>query len=246
MKHFTGIILVTGLCTLVSCSSPPEKLAEKIVKASGGQKAWDNSRYFQFTFRVDRSDGKSFDRKHYWDRYSGNYRVEYTDKEQNPVIVLFNTGTKNGQVFINGVRTATDTLASKHLERAYRLFINDTYWLVSPLKLEEPGVNSEELPEEPVGKTNCRVLHIWFNSGTGLTPGDQYWFYADKHTGEVVRWKYLLQDESDTTFVDWGPYKELGGLKLPVIKTARDKSFRISFPDAAVLKDINPDLFDKP
>ncbi len=76
------------------------------------------------------------------------------------------------------------------LERAYGRFINDTYWLLMPVKMMDPGVTRTYVADSSMGGMD--VLRLSFDA-VGLTPGDQYWVYVDKNTGRVERWAFLLQ-----------------------------------------------------
>ena len=47
--------------------------------------------------------------------------------------------TRDGRAWLKGKELAGDE-AKKHLEQAYAAWVNDTYWLLMPYKLKDPGV----------------------------------------------------------------------------------------------------------
>src|SRR5688500_18875209 len=132
--------------------------------------AWEKARYFAFTFNVER-EGKiaaSFPQR--WDRYIGDYRVSGKDQKGDDFLVIMNVNTKQGRAWKNG-ELVTDN--AEMLALGYRRFINDTYWLLMPLKSMDPGVNREAAGERADACGQIRdVVKLSFDTGVGLTPGD--------------------------------------------------------------------------
>ena len=232
---------------LISCSATQTKqqVFDKIWKAVGGKSKLDKSRYFQFDFAVERDGKASIPRRHIWDRYTGDYRLETVDDTGKKTVALFNVNSKAGNVYVDGV-LQRDTTADNLIKKAYAAFINDTYWLMAPLKLQDDGVNTQLQANETVDGKTCNVLHINFDK-VGLTPGDQYWLYVNGKTGEIIRWKFLLQTQTKESVFNWSPYLDLGnGLKLSTKKTNIDGQTTIYFPVAKILKKVDKDIFLKP
>ena len=232
---------------LISCSATQTKqqVFDKIWKAVGGKSKLDKSRYFQFDFAVERDGKASIPRRHIWDRYTGDYRLETVDDTGKKTVALFNVNSKAGNVYVDGV-LQRDTTADNLIKKAYAAFINDTYWLMAPLKLQDDGVNTQLQANETVDGKTCNVLHINFDK-VGLTPGDQYWLYVNGKTGEIIRWKFLLQTQTKESVFNWSPYQDLGnGLKLSTKKKKIDGQTTIYFPVAKILKKVDKDIFLKP
>ena len=184
-----------------------DTLALRVYEASGGPAAWHSLSYLRFNFTVARGGERQRTVRHFWDRRTGDYRVEQRGPGAESYVVLFNVNTREGQGYWQG-----DTLEAKsnteQLEDAYRRFINDTYWLLAPFKLFDPGVNRTYAPDSSDEATEA--LHLSFGD-VGLTPGDQYWLFIDKGTGRLVRWTYVLESDGPETpprsFV-WDDYEE--------------------------------------
>ena len=154
-----------------------DSLAFRALEASGGEMAFRSMPYLRFNFGVPPRSP----RRHLWDKMTGDYRLEY-DRGDTTFVVLFNTETQEGAAFANG-EPVSDAL--QRVESAYSAFINDTYWLLMPVKMLDPGVYREVVPDSSTAEH--AVVRLWFDE-VGLTPGDTYYVWVDRETGMVDRW----------------------------------------------------------
>lgn len=234
------IALLSGCVT----GQTKEDVIEKVWDAAGGKKTWKNSRFLTFAFAPEKDGKIVFKRSHLWDRYTGDYRFESKTASNQTLLVLFNVNNQKGKSFING-KPLSDSLNAVEIKKAYGYFINDSYWLLAPLKLEDPGVSVTLENQEDIEGTLCDVLHLNFDK-VGITPGDQYWLYVDSKSGLVKRWKFLLQDSDEPGVFNWTTYKDLGGgLKLSTRKENINENNAITFPVASVLISVEPEKFTK-
>src|SRR5439155_2588311 len=98
-------------------------------------------------------------------------QVDRTDPSGAPYAVYFNVNTKQGKAFVNG-KLAEGEESDKLVKSAYARFINDTYWLLAPWKIFDPGVHLSYDGEKPCpGGGMCDVLKLSFDN-VGLTPKD--------------------------------------------------------------------------
>ena len=124
-----------------STDAKAQEVAEKLMKALGGQANWDKARYLRFDFVVEREGKVASTVKHLWDRYSGRYRVEGTTGEKEAYVVLFeDINARKGRGFSQRQSRQGEDL-QKLLDMGYGRFINDTYWLLMPFKWNDPGVH---------------------------------------------------------------------------------------------------------
>lgn len=239
-----GFLVLTNPNNLHRPLEEKEDVLVKVWNAIGGKSAFEKSRYFRFDF-IYESEGKVISvRRHLWDRYTGDYRLERTGNDGKKMIVLFNTNSQVGQSYVDGMVETIDSMNTKNVKRAYATFINDTYWLINPAKLQDPGVNVSLLDNETVDGIECNVLGLTFGNDIGLTPQDQYWLYVNRVSGEIVRWKYKLQNSTSTGEWKWESYRDIGGMKLSIKKVTLDGKTNISFPNAKILESVNTELFE--
>lgn len=162
------------------------RLAAASLEAMGGAEAYDKTRYLSWVFF-----GRRF---HVWDKHTGNIRIEYDNNK----VVLMNIHDKKGRAWENGVEiTDTDELA-KRMDWGYKTWINDSYWLVMPYKLRDPGVNLAYTRDDQMSDgNNAYVLTMTFND-VGVTPENKYEVFISKDTMLVSEFAYYAKAENDT------------------------------------------------
>lgn len=222
-------------------SLPPREIASRAINVMAGS-AWEKARYFSFSFNVER-DGKiavSYPQR--WDRYTGDYRVSGKDREGHEFDIRMNVNTRQGTALLDG-KPAADP--KELLERGYRRFINDTWWLLMPLKMLDPGTRLESagVKQDECGLSHD-VLKLSFEQGVGLTPGDQYWIWISRDSGLVDRWEMLLQDSKDErpTVVFLREYGRYANLILSTLKE-EDNGIKIKFTDLVVSSEVPAGAF---
>lgn len=177
-----------------------DTLARAAYDAMGGPQVWERVRFLRFDFGPEQNGRPSPSRRrHLWDRTTGDYRLE-VGRGDSLYVVLFNTQTKAGQAFQSPSRTDTAAFApvpserqQGWIDRAYRAFINDTYWLLQPTKLFDPGVVRSYAADS--SGSGRQVLALAF-AGVGLTPGDRYWLYFDAGRALPSAWRFHLQGDA--------------------------------------------------
>ncbi len=216
----------------VAAASPSDaralELAEQVMAALGGQEAWDRTRYLRFDFAVERETGP-FVRSHTWDKWSGRYRLEGVEQDGTPYVVLMNVGTRDGDAWKGGARLEGEE-EKKYLERGYGAWVNDTYWLLMPYKLRDPGVILTYAGEDASEGGSWDKLHLAFDK-VGLTPRDQYWVWVNRTSRLVDRWDFVLKGEKTppTTFL-WRDWRKVGHVMLAAERVNAKDNRTISFP----------------
>jgi hypothetical protein len=187
-----------------------QELALQVWKASGGEN-WSNVKELRFTFIVEQ-EGKELARaEHHWNREAGTDRVKWKGKD----------------VTVNLVSPAQD----EDGKAAYARWVNDSYWLLAPLKVLDPGVKLSTDGVKEVNGAQYQTLRLTFE-GVGLTPGDQYLLYIDPQTKLVRAWDYIPTPDK-VVHGTWDKYETFGGLQL---STAHDFGGRvIRFADVSVV-----------
>lgn len=224
-----------------------DSLAMSLFNTYGGPEAWASVRYLRFNFGRETDSTKTVFRRHMWDRYSGEYRVEW-DEEEVSVVVLFNVNTKDGRAFLDGEPVAADALDG-YVQRAYRGYINDTYWLMAPTKLLDPGVTRAMAPDSST--TLLDVVTTTYDN-VGLTPGDQFWFWINRESGMLDTWGYVLQGQEDRPITKWKwmdpqVFETDGGTVMVAPRKESMSGGTALMTDEVALPDtVDPDMFTHP
>lgn len=226
-------------------------IVDEMMHAMGGQAAWERARYLRFDWVVER-DGKQVAYvRHLWDRWDGRYRVEWKTRDGQELVALFNVNTRSGKVTLNGEPPREEDL-QKYLDQAYQRFINDSYWLLMPWKLNDPGVKLEYAGEAEMDGKKHVLIHVSFEN-VGLTPGDHYWAFINPETLLMERWAYFLEsyakDKGEpalekATPWEWRDWHDVGGIKLAGEKRMVGQDARIYFPVLRVLPEVDAHVFD--
>ncbi len=197
------------------------ELAGQVMNALGGLQGWEKTTELAFDFVVTSEGAEVTRRSHVWNRRTNGYLLSWNDSRNGSThrIEFSDIYQKTGRVLIDG-QTPPDSTTQQMLERGYALFINDTYWLIMPFKLFDPGVKLQEMPAEKKGGVRRRVLHLSFE-GVGLTPGDQYWLYVDPASYRIQRWRYKLESGREGGY-SWEDYKSFGPVTLPLRRVSDD------------------------
>ena len=223
-----------------------DSLAWRIVESAGGLDAWHGLRRLRFDFAVVRDTVETFRARHLWDRPTGRYRVEYPVGQDSTLVALFNVqrfapSAPEGAAFING-RPLDATPQQERLIEAHERFVNDSYWLLAPLKLFDPGVRRALAPDS--ARDAADVLLLSFD-GVGLTPGDRYWLTADG-AGRLMRWSFALEGGGQGTYRWEEPVRlptPQGDLLLPTRKRTAGRAIRTPVHSAEGLPE---DVFERP
>jgi hypothetical protein len=179
------------------------KIADRVMQRLGGYDNWKNTRHLTWRFFSGR--------RHVWDKFSGDHRFENED-----LLVLTNIHSKKGRVWRDGQEiTQADSVAS-YLEKSYRAWINDSYWVVMPYKLKDSGVTLKYIGE---GKTEdgtaADIVSLTFEA-VGVTPQNKYHVWIGKEEPLVLQWAfYPTADTAEARFTGpWTNWQRYGQIWL--------------------------------
>lgn len=187
--------------------SDPEAviIADKVMTAMGGRKAWDETRYLAWTFF-----GK---RQLLWDKFTGDVRIDFLDREEK---LLVNIHSLNGKAMSEGKEILNKDSLASYLSKAKSIWINDSYWLVMPFKLKDSGVSLFYIGSDTteVGKESY-VLQMAFEN-VGDTPDNVYHVWIDNESNLVTQWAFFASSENpNPNFITpWDDYNKHGGILL--------------------------------
>ncbi len=248
LKNITTYLSVIIILVILSCSnekaaehsvqshfdkakSDPKaiEIADKVMQAMGGQKNWDETRFIVWDFFGSR--------KLCWDKWTGDVRIE---SAKDKYIVLVNINDLTGRVMKNGKEMTDPDSLSNFLNIGKSMWINDSYWLVMPFKLKDPGVSLKYLRKDTTSSGIASdVIQLTFDS-VGESPDNKYEVYVDKKTNLVVEWAFFknANDEKPQFKNEWKFYKKYGNILLSF-----DRGNGYYLTDIEVLEEMPPDLF---
>ncbi len=191
------VVLIFALRHPLPAATPGpdgDELARKVA-AFVGAEAWDKLGVVRWTIGGHR---------HFlWDKRRGFVRVRVGDDE-----VLYDLVKQDGRAFHAGEeRTGADK--QPLLDKGYKLFCNDSFWLNPLVKLFDGGTSRARV--EVDGKP---ALLIAYASG-GVTPGDKYlWLLDDDGRPRAWRiWASVLKIVPGIEFA-WQDWTELDGARV--------------------------------
>ena len=130
--------------------------------AAVNKSAWDNTAIISWDFA-----GRQ---QYLWDKDRNFVRVTWGEN-----IVLLNTKSLTGKSFVNGVEVTGD---GNHqlVQKAWKHFCNDSFWLNAVVKVFDPGTNRSMVTTED----GVEAMMVTYSSG-GVTPGDSYAWVVDEN-----------------------------------------------------------------
>ena len=178
-------------------------IADQVMAAMGGRRAWDSARVLKWTF---------FGRRRWiWDRSSGDVRLD--DGER---MVQMNVDSGEGRVFERGVEIDDPEQVAETLEGTRRAWINDSYWLVMPYKLKDGGVTLDWGGEERLGDGRAADVLVLTFEGVGVTPQNRYEVLVSRDRHLVEAWRYFEKraDTQPALVTPWGDWRRYGPILL--------------------------------
>ena len=150
-----------------------EALAQKMIQAVN-KTAWDSTSYISWTSR----GGNTI----FWDKQQNLAQVSWQNNR-----VLLDIYNVTGKAWENQTEVTDPQKATELLQKAYKFFLNDAFWLNPVVKIYDEGV-SRSLVTQADGTEGLLVTYA---SG-GITPGDSYLWLVDKN-GLPTTWKIWVQ-----------------------------------------------------
>ena len=193
-----------------------DALAEKVLKAVKHE-AYKNTRYIDWSFGGRRS--------YKWDKDEHIVEVSWNDVK----VMLHPNDMEKSIAYQNEEKSEND---EGLIKRAWDSFNNDSFWLVAPHKLFEPGIiRTIEMVD---GK---EALKVKYTTG-GTTPGDSYVWILDENykpvsykmyvpsmnmVGVPATWDDWIETESGTMLPKSHTFSSGGVLSMGDVKGYNEK-----------------------
>lgn len=201
------------------------EIAGRVVERMGGWEAWDRTRFLRWRFFGRRSL--------WWDRHEGRVRIE-ADSESGRTVWLLDVNALEGRVWTNGEEIVDPDELRSAVERGHQIWINDSYWLIMPFKLLDPGVTLRYAGQRPMDDgTSAHVLELTFGEDVGYTPDNRYEVFVGEDSGLVEAWSFYAEasDEKPRFTLPWAGWKRFGRV-LIATDHGRGHDWAIAAPEA--------------
>ncbi|MEQ8475852.1 hypothetical protein [Fulvivirga sp.] len=171
-----------------------EQLADNIL-ATLNKPAWDSLEVIEWTYPIG-------DHHYMWNKKEGKVEANWDDKK-----VVFRPDDGTGEAFVKGELVDDNDL----IKDAILYFNNDSFWLIAPYKIKDPGTIRKVVEYE-----DKEALLVQYTSG-GSTPGDSYlWIVDDNY--RPTAWKFWASivpiGGMHFTWEDW---KDIHGAQISTL-----------------------------
>lgn len=216
------------------------EIAQATVAQMGGWDNWDRTRFISYNFFGGR--------KHYWDRHTGDIRIEgeFGPRDAPKVhrVILMNVNSGAGRVWSDGQEVTAPEELAELLQQGKSIWINDSYWVAMPYKLLDPGVTLKYAGERNMEDGRLAdVLDLTF-AEVGDTPENRYEVFVARDTGLVEQWSFFsaATDAEPRFTLPWTAWQKFGDIMLATGR-GRDAEWNIAVHDslpASVMTDPGP------
>ncbi|NNF36066.1 MAG: hypothetical protein HKN68_18320 [Saprospiraceae bacterium] len=187
--------------------SDPEAIAiaDEVMEAMGGRKAWDGTKYIKWNFFNSR--------RHVWNKHTNDVVIEGI---RDTFTINMNIDSELGSVKLGGTELTKADSLDKYLKRGKGMWINDAYWLVMPYKLKDSGVTLKFLGKDTTQQgVMSDVLELTFES-VGNTPDNKYEVYVDPDSRLVTQWDFYTKytDSLPRFQIPWDNWQKHGDIML--------------------------------
>lgn len=205
------------------------ELADSVMVAMGGWKNWRDTRYISWNF--------SGLRNLVWDKHDNRARIESLKDSITYVVDLEDL---SGKVWMKEQSIDQPDSLKEMLQKAKRIWLNDSYWLVMPFKLKDTNVTLKYLGEDTLlNGDRCNLLQLTLEEG-GDAPQNKYLVYVDLKDNLVKQWAYFSNATQDSAnfLRPWDNYKRYGKILL-----SADRSDSVGPRNVSVAQTLNQKLF---
>lgn len=203
---FFQIVAKAQSSETINAKAEAKRIASLCMKAMGGLNQFNSTNYIGWNFFGHR--------RLIWDKIHKRVRIDFIKSDITIISELESSYTK---LFINDIEISDADSLKKYSEKAKSIWRNDSYWLVMPFKLFDPGVFLEYIGiEKSSDSTDAYKLQLTFGENIGETPQNKYYIFIDMKTYLVKEWMYFQADglANPTLQNVWTDYRQYGSIQL--------------------------------
>lgn len=222
-----------------------DTLARHAIDTMAGPE-WAKARYVSFTFSIERNGKISDSFVEEWDRITGAYRVSGKDPAGVPFVIIESVKTKSGRAWQKGVEVTDKDAAQNLLATGYRRFVNDTYWLLMPLAMFDPGVKRNSLGQrtDTCGRS-WDIVRLTYDASIGLA-NDVAWAWINRDSGLVEEWDMQIvgaKPDQPPIEVFFRDVRRINGMLISTRREIKGKNQIVRLDDVKILPEVPKGAF---
>jgi len=180
-------------------------IADEVMEAMGGRAAWDKTDRLFWNF----FGGRTLD----WNKADNTVKIHLL---KDSTIIDLDMNNSTGSVVIKGKPLVGKDTIDTYLDRAKKIWINDSYWLVMPFKMKDSGVTLKYVSRDTTASGLMGdKLSLTFD-GVGVTPQNKYEIIVTDENRLVEEWRFYTNatDSIPRFATPWAEYKKYGDILL--------------------------------
>lgn len=233
---YASFFFLVNLPILTSQGQSQTIIINKLAEGLGNSASINSSRFIMFSSAMNNNGFLKGEHTFLYDRETKECRFEGETKEGQQLIVLFNSGTNSGDVYIDEKKTDSPEI----MKTVVSLFLDDSYYLFLPLMIATKKVPSTAQVSEIIDSKRYYVIKV--NSPTSKF--DSSILYIDSQTGTISMWETFDSSDKRTQDLLISKTKDVGGgLILATKFTDRMNGKSFEYPIVAAFLNIEPEKF---
>jgi hypothetical protein len=184
-------------------------IADALMEKLGGRAAWDRTAYVTWN-HVGR-------RRYLWDHSADRVRLERAGpRSGQPYVIIFDAATGRGRAWRGGQEVTEPNDLDSMLEAARREWINDSWWLLMPYRLRDPGVVLRYRGEGQTQEHRAAdVLELSFTDAAAAPPM-RFLVWVSRQSGLVEMWAGVggAEGSEPEWTCRWKGWRRYGGIML--------------------------------
>lgn len=190
-------------------------IAGDVMDALGGRLEWRAVRGLRWISGAELK-GRPLEapRRHSWDRWQQWHRMQGVQSDGRPYVIIENLLGRRGKAWLAGKPVEGDSLELL-LAHARAAWKKDSFWLLMPYRLQEPGVILTSAGDTTVAGVAYDRIAMTFDLGAEHE-GDRYWIYVNRSLHQIQACEALPAGTAPParryTFEGW---KQAGHMMFP-------------------------------
>ncbi len=241
------------LALLLACKQPPQNnetarppqsfdpsrsdpkaldLVEALMDSVGADR-FGRASLLSFDFFLKQNDSVITARSHQWKIQDGEYTLSWQEPGELQFTVVILLQSSKGRAYRNGEPIQHPGQNEALVRKAYASFLHDTYWLLLPFKLKDPGVILSYIGKDTLSGSPVEVVQLSFDR-VGLTPENSFKLYIDPQTTLIKKWEFFKAPGDSGRPALWDNWIDIEGMKFATHRWLASGPYHIEFRNIRV------------